>query len=194
MQRAPWWALLSSGSAPVLLIGGWFVAGLLQGTSYDPVTQTISLLAAEDAPGHWVMTGMLIALGACHLVTAWGLRAAALAGRVALSAGGVSVIVLAWCPAPSSGGSLQHGFVAAVAFALMAVWPLLAARGSGSAPWALRPATAVAASALMVIVAAWFLWELRDDGVDGVAERVLTFVQSLWPFVVVASCRNRLRV
>ncbi|UGQ11557.1 DUF998 domain-containing protein [Yinghuangia sp. ASG 101] len=191
MQRAPWWTLLSSGSAPVLLISGWAIAGLLQGPGYDPVTQTISLLAAEGAPGRWVLTATLFALGACHLVTAWGLRAAAFAGRLALSAGGMSVIALALIPAPSRGGSLGHGFVAGVAFVLMAAWPTLAAHRGEPAPWALRPALSIGASALMVVGAAWFLAALRYQGAPGAAERVLTFVQSLWPFVVAASCRRR---
>lgn len=139
-----------------------------------------------------MMTGTLFALGACHLVTAWGLHPAALAGRVALSAGGLSVMAIAVFPAPSSGGSLRHGAAATVAFALMAAWPLLAARRDGYGPWTLRPAWAAAASALMAVVAAWFLIEINDDGIDGAAERVLTFVQSLWPFVVAVSCRRPL--
>lgn len=191
MQRAPWWTLLSSGCAPVLLIGGWATAGLLQGPGYDPVTQTISLLAAEGAPGRWVLTATLFALGTCHLVTAWGLRAAAFAGRLALSGGGMSVIALALIPAPRSGGSLSHGFVAAVAFALMTVWPMLAAHRGDTTPWALRPALSIAASVLMVVVAAWFLLELRYQGAAGAAERVLTSVQSVWPFVVAIACRRR---
>jgi len=181
--------LLSSGCAPVLLVSGWTIAALLQGPGYDPVDQTISLLAADGASGRWVMTGALFALGACHLVTAWGLRAAAFAGRLVLACGGVSVIVLALSPAPSSGGSLLHGAVVGVAFALMAVWPVLAADRGRAAPWGLRPSLSIAVSALMGVGAAWFLIELHGHGAAGVAERVLTFAQSLWPFVVVASCR-----
>jgi hypothetical protein len=46
MSLIPWWALLSSGAAPVLLIGGWSAATVLQPTNYDPVTETISALAS----------------------------------------------------------------------------------------------------------------------------------------------------
>jgi hypothetical protein len=180
--------LLSSGCAPVLLIAGWTVAGLLEGPAYDPATQTISVLAADGSSGFWVMTGALLALGVCHLLTAWGLRAAALAGRVALAGGGVSALVVALFPAPSSGGSLRHGSVAVVGFTLLAVWPVLAADRGGAAPWGLRPAPAAVATALMGAGAAWFLIEMQGHGAIGVAERVVTSVQSLWPFVVVASC------
>lgn len=193
MSLVPRWALFSSGCAPVLLVAGWLTAASLEGPGYDPVTQTISVLAAYGASGSWMMTGALLALGVCHVLTAWGLRAAAAAGRVALAAGGVTAVVVALVPVPSSGGSLHHGSVAAVGFALLALWPPLAADGSGGAPWALRPAPAFAATAVMVAGAAWFLLEMNRQGVAGLAERVVTILQSLWPFVVVTSCLRHRR-
>jgi hypothetical protein len=135
-----------------------------------------------------MMTGALFALGICHLLTAWGLRAASLAGRVALGGGGVSALVVALLPAPSSGGSLRHGSAAAVGFALLAIWPVLATDRSEAAPWGLRPVPSLAATAVMGVGAAWFLIEMHRQGAAGVAERLVTSVQSLWPFVVVASC------
>ncbi|GAA3784900.1 DUF998 domain-containing protein [Streptomyces phyllanthi] len=180
--------MLSSGCAPVLLAAGWMIAGVLEGPAYDPATQTISVLAAVGASGFWVMTGALVALGVCHLLTAWGLRAAALAGRLALGGGGVAALVVALFPTESSGGSLPHGSVAAVGFALMALWPVLATVRGEAAPWGLRPVPALAGTALMSVTAAWFLIEAQTDGAIGVAERVVTSLQSLWPFVVVVSC------
>ncbi len=171
-----------------MLIGGWAIAALLEGPAYDPVTQTISVLAAYGAAGFWVMTGALAVLGVCHLLTAWGLRPAAIAGRVALGAGGVASLAVALLPPPSSGGSLRHGSAVAVGFALLAVWPVLAADRRGAAPWGLRPVPSLTATALMVVSAAWFMIEMHQDGADGVAERLVTALQSLWPFVVVASC------
>ncbi|WP_240134741.1 DUF998 domain-containing protein [Streptomyces sp. MUM 178J] len=188
MRSVPRWALLSSGCAPVLLIAGWIVAALLEGPAYDPVTQTISVLASYGAAGFWVMTAALFALGVCHLLTAWGLRAAAPAGRVALGGGGAAAIAVTLFPAPSSGGSLSHGAVAVVGFVFMAVWPVLAADWDGAAPWGLRPAPALAATAVMVVGAGWFLVEIHRQGAAGVAERLVTCVQSLWPLLVVTSC------
>jgi hypothetical protein len=92
MRLIPWWTLVSSGCAPVLLVGGWTIAELLQGPDYDPVTKTISVLGAYGAAGYWVITGSVIALGACHLATAYGLRVAATAGRLALAAGGLCAV------------------------------------------------------------------------------------------------------
>ncbi|MGW6967048.1 DUF998 domain-containing protein [Streptomyces zaomyceticus] len=191
MRSVPRWALLSSGCAPALLIGGWTIAALLEGPAYDPVTQTISVLAAYGASGSWVMTGAFLALGACHLLTAWGLRPAAPAGRVALAGGGVAALVVAVVPVPRSGGSLNHGAVAAVGFALLAVWPVLAAERGGAVPWGLRLAPSVLATLLMGLGALWFLVEMNRPGSAGVAgfvERLVTCVQSVWPLVVVASC------
>lgn len=171
-----------------MLIGGWTVAALLEGPAYDPATQTISVLAAYGAAGFWVMTAALAVLGVCHVLTALGLRPAALPGRVALGAGGVAALVVALLPPPSSGGSLRHGSAAAVGFALLAVWPVLAADRRDSAPWGLRLVPSLTATAVMVLGAAWFLVEMHQDGAAGVAERLVTALQSLWPFVVVASC------
>ncbi|MFD8646065.1 DUF998 domain-containing protein [Streptomyces zaomyceticus] len=191
MRSVPRWALLSSGCAPALLIGGWTIAALLEGPAYDPVTQTISVLAAYGAAGSWVMTGAFLALGVCHLLTAWGLRPAASAGRVALAGGGVAALVVAVVPVPRSGGSLNHGAVAAVGFALLAVWPVLAAERGGGVPWGLRLAPSVLATLLMGLGALWFLVEMNrpgSAGVAGVVERLVTCLQSVWPLVVVTSC------
>ncbi|MFJ2646242.1 DUF998 domain-containing protein [Streptomyces sp. NPDC087420] len=188
MRLAPWWALLSSGSAPLLLVGGWATAEVLQGPGYDPVTQTISILAAYGAPGYWVMNAMLVTLGTCYLATARGLRAARFPGRLALAGGGVAAIALTVFPAPVRGGNFGHGTVVTIGFALMAAWPVLAAHRTGTGPWALQLPASIVASALMVLGAAWFLVELQSGGAAGVAERVLTAAQALWPLLVVTSC------
>ncbi|MFF7791192.1 DUF998 domain-containing protein [Streptomyces sp. NPDC007991] len=188
MRSVSKWVLVSSACAPAALIIGWMVAAALQGPAYDPAAQTISVLAAPGGSGQWVMTGAFITLGACHLLTAWGLRPAATPGRLALAAGGVAALTVAMVPAPSSGGSLGHGSVAAVGFAVLAAWPVLAIRNGDSVPWALRPLPSLGATAVMAVGAAWFLVETQLHGVAGVAERAVTTLQSVWPFVVALSC------
>ncbi|MFH9267670.1 MULTISPECIES: DUF998 domain-containing protein [unclassified Streptomyces] len=191
MRSAPWWALVSSGCAPVFLVGAWMIAQLRQGPEYDPARQTLSVLASYGAAAYWLMTGMLLVLGTSYMVTAHALRAAAPAGRVALAGGGLSALALTLVPAPSSGGAWGHGAVSTVGLVLLAVWPPLAAvRGRGPVPWGLRLDVSLAASALMCASALWFLAELQGAGAPGVAERVVTFVQALWPFLVVVSCRR----
>ncbi|MEU8677626.1 DUF998 domain-containing protein [Streptomyces sp. NPDC048560] len=207
MRSVPRWVLFSSMCAPILLVCGWSVAAVLHGPAYDPASTTISILAANGADGYWIMTSALIALGVCHVVTACGLRPAAGAGRLALCGGGVSAMLLAVFPAPSSGGSLKHGAVVVVGFSLLALWPVLAVRRevlgrslatgrrpasapapAGSTPWALRRGPSLVATTLMWLGGAWFLLALLVHDTAGAAERVLTFAQSMWPLVVVLSC------
>lgn len=191
MRSALWWALVSSGCAPVLLVGSWTIAQLRQGPEYDPAGQTLSVLASYGAASYWLMTGMLLALGTCYVVTAHALRPAAPAGRVALAGGGLCALALTLVPAPSSGGALEHGAVSTMGLVLLAVWPPLAAvRDRRPVPWGLRLDVSLAASALMGASALWFLAELQSDGAPGVAERVVTSLQALWPFLVVVSCRR----
>ena len=194
MERVTWWAVLSSACAPLVLIAGSTTAAALQGPAYDPVRETISVLAADGPSGYWWLTATLIALGVCHVTTAFGLRAAAPAGRLALGAGGVSAFVLALFPAPRTGGSFSHGSVVTVGFSLLALWPILACSRSpgaprgGRAPWGLRPIPSFTVSGLIVLGAAWFLVALQLHGAPGIAERVLTAAQALWPVVVAVSC------
>jgi hypothetical protein len=72
-RPVPWWAIVSAALPPVLLTGGWLVAGALQRASYNPVRQTVSVLAGHAGTDRWVMTGALLQVGGCHLVTAAGL-------------------------------------------------------------------------------------------------------------------------
>ena len=74
-------AIVSSYLAPVLLIGGTFVAGALW-PGYDPVRQTISELAAGDAPTRVLMTVFFVLTGLCHLVTVTFARGIGIADHI----------------------------------------------------------------------------------------------------------------
>jgi hypothetical membrane protein len=125
----PWWARVSSLLAPVLLIGGWTLAAARQPAGFDSVQGTISALAALDASDRWVMTLAIAGTGACHLVTASGLRPAARPGRALLALGGAATLLVAAFPLPSGGGSsVPHGISAFVAFLMLSVWPFAAWR------------------------------------------------------------------
>lgn len=190
MRRAPWWVLLSAAGAPLLLVGASAIAQVLQGPTYNPAVETLSLLASYGARGYWLMTGILLVLGACYVATAHGLREAALPGRVALAGGGLAAMTLTLVPAPLTGGAMSHAVVAATGFVLLAVWPALAARRRIRAvPWGLRFKVSVVASALMGGCALWFVIELQNGATPGIPERVVTFVQAVWPLVVAVSCR-----
>jgi hypothetical membrane protein len=189
--RTPWWGLVSSAAAPVLLIGGWTVAAGRQRGGFDPVVETISALAAHGADDRWLMTTALAGLGACHLTTALALRAAAGPGRVLLAVGGVGTLLVAAFPLPAGGGgSAAHTAAAAVSFVALATWPLLAGRSSSEVA-ALRPAVSVAAGAVLLGLVGWFFVELvADTDRVGLSERVAAGAQSLWPLAAAWGARR----
>ena len=80
------WAVVPAALAPVLLTGGYLVAGALQPASYSPVRKTISVMAGQAGTDRWIMTGGIFLAGGCYLVTAAGLTGvrAAKAGHTAI--------------------------------------------------------------------------------------------------------------
>src|SRR6266704_2470897 len=187
----PWWGALSAAVAPVLLVSGWtFAAGRQRGT-YNAVADTVSALAAEGAADRWVMTLAFLVAGVFEVVTGLSLRPAAAAGRLILMAGRVAGVLVAASPEPAGGGgSVRHMSVAAVGLVALAAWPAAARRRGPSVPWGLRPAVSAGASALLLAVLLWFGAELLTSGGQaGLAERLLGGLQTLWPVLVILSCR-----
>jgi hypothetical membrane protein len=191
VRAVPWWGVISSAAAPVLLIGGWTVAAGLQPRSFNPVADTISALAAEDAADRWVMTFALLGLGACYVMTALALRAGAWPGRLVLAVGGAATILVAANPEPAGSGSLPHTVWAATAFIALAVWPAVSLGRGPSVPCGLRFAVCVcvSVSAMMLGLLVWFYAELATGGRHlGLAERVLAGVEAAWPLAVILTC------
>ena len=188
----PWWGAVCSAAAPVLLAAGSTIGGHLQPRPYNAMTSTVSALAALGAADRWVMTLAFAAAGACEIVTGLALRPAALAGRLILVTGGAAGLLVAASPEPAGGGgSLRHALTAAAGLAAMAAWPTAARQRGPSVPWGLRPRVSAAASALLFSVLLWFGAELIADGaLEGLAERVLGGTLTLWPLLVVLSCRR----
>jgi len=172
-------ALVSAPLAPIALIGGWTLAAALR-PGFDPVGETISELAAVDAPNRWIMTTGLALTGVAHVGTAWSLDEAAPWGRAALALGGVSAGLVAVFALPSP----AHAPVAAASFVLLAVWPAAAVVPSRRVGW-------VAAGTLSALLV-WFGLELGGPRV-GLSERVVAGAQSLWPLAAVAVTAARAR-
>jgi hypothetical membrane protein len=184
-RPVPGWALASATLAPVVLIGGWTVAASRQPGHFSPVHQTISALAAHGAKDRWIMTVGLAALGACHVVTALGLRPAVRTGRWLLAAGGVATVVVAAAPQPEHGSARLHAAAAGVGFVALSLWPWFA---SGSAGLPRR--WGVAASAVLLALLGWLAVELGDDDLVGLSERLLAGAQALVPLGVVLALRR----
>jgi hypothetical protein len=196
MPRVPWWGLVSSVTAPVLLIGGWTVAAGVQPVPFDAVVRTISELAALDTPHRWLMTSALVGVGLSHLATACALGSAAPAGRLVHGLGGLATLLVAAFPLPADGrSSLAHTAAAAVALVSLAVWPAFAwtrpqvPRRSLTA--LLGPQACTAATCTLFLTLAWFFAEQLWNGQRvGLAERVAAGGQAVWPLAVVLAVRR----
>ncbi|MEV4137071.1 DUF998 domain-containing protein [Dactylosporangium sp. NPDC049742] len=174
-----WSAVVSSATAPVLLIGGWTVAAALQ-PSFDPFRGTISALAGLGATHRWVMTVALLGVGICHVVTAHGLRCVATQARVMLAAGGAATVLVAAFPLPSTGSSGAHQAAATIAFACLAIWPALS-----------RVPLARVATGVLVPLVVLFSIALATGVLVGLAERLAAGAQALWPLAAVLLLRRR---
>jgi hypothetical membrane protein len=187
-RGATWWALVSSALAPVVLIGGWLLAAQRQPAAYDATRDTISALAARGASDRWIMTTGLAVLGACHVVTALGLRAAQLTGRAVLAVGGIAIVVVAAAPQPEHGSSRVHEVAALIAFVLLSVWAAAASKADGGGPLAGRAGSV--ATGILLALLLWFGVATADDSLVGVSERALAGAQAIWPLVVVLAVRT----
>jgi hypothetical membrane protein len=192
-ERVPWWGLVSSAAAPVLLIGGWTVAARLQPDAFDSTSDTISALAGLGAQDRWVMSSALAGVGLCHIVTALALRPLPRPGRMLLGAAGVGTLLVAALPLPDSdAGSVPHTVAAGVSFAALSAWPALSWRRGARTPAPVRPGVALGAATVLLGLLGWLVVELAaDDGRVGLAERVAAGAQALWPLAVVVASRRR---
>ena len=195
MRAVPWWGVVSSAAAPLLMAGGWTVAAGLQPQPYNAVAGTVSALAAPGATDRWVMSLAFVVVGVCDVVTGLALRPARTPGRVILIAGGVAGLLIAANPErPGTNFPLPHIIWAAAGGAALAAWSAGAWRRGPGVPWGLRPAVSAGAVVVLLVLLAWFGVELLSAGGQaGLAERIFGAAQALWPLAVVASCRQAVR-
>ena len=194
MWRVPWWGVVSSAAAPVLMVGGWTVAASLQ-PRFDPVSDTVSALAAPGATDRWVMTLTFVAVGVCYVLTALAMRPAGTAGRLMLITGAVAGMLVAANP-ERAGDAYPWGHIIWASIGLVGVtaWPAGAWRRGTAVPWALRPAVAAAAVVVLLAPVMWFGAELiTGSGQAGLAERTAGIAQACWPLAVVLSCCRPVR-
>jgi hypothetical protein len=183
-QTVPRWAIVSAGLTPILLTGGWLVAGALQPVSYNPIRETVSVLAGHAGTDRWVMTGALLLVGGCHLVTAAGLGAVRVQARVLLILAGLSSIGIAASPEPVVGSTPQHLAWTSFGAVIISVWPAFAARPGSPQPLILSRRGSAAVTAVFLTLLCWLVIETQGGSYLGMAERLVSSVQTSWPFVV----------
>src|SRR5487761_564257 len=184
------WAVVSAALSPVMLVGGYLVAGALQPASYTPVRETVSVLAGHGGTDRWIMAGALFLVGGCYLVTAAGMTGLRVPARILLVVAGLSSIGIATSPEPVRGSSPQHLAWVAVGAVTIAVWPVFAARGTTSRPVILNRCGASVVTAVFIGLLGWLVAETQGGSVLGLAERLTSSVQVTWPFVVAVMLRR----
>jgi hypothetical protein len=183
-RAVPLWAIASAGLTPVLLTAGWLVAGTLQPASYDPVRDTVSVMAGHGGTDRWVMTGALLVVGGFHMVTAAGLGAIRGSARVLLILAGLSSLGIAACPEPVVGSTPQHLAWTSFGAVIITVWPAFAARPGSPHPLILSRPGAAVVTVIFLALLCWLVIETQGGSYLGMAERLTSSVQTSWPFVV----------
>jgi hypothetical protein len=138
------------------------------------------------------MTGALLAVGVCHILTAWSLRPAATRGRLVLAGGGVATVLVALLPLPGDGGGLDRARPGRDRVVDDARGMAGVREAAGTVPRVLRPAVCIGVTALLLGALGWFFLEvLTDGGRLGLSERIAAGMQALWPLAVVVGTRLR---
>jgi hypothetical protein len=187
------WAIVSAALSPVLLTGGYLLAGALQPASYNPMRETISAMAGQAGTDRWIMTGGIFLVAGCYLVTAAGLTGARASARALLIVAGMAGIGIAASPEPASGATPRHLAWTALAAITTALWPAFAARRTSPRPLILTGYGSAAVTAVFVALLGWLFIETRDGSVLGLAERLTSSIQACWPFIIAVTLRRTRR-
>ena len=190
----PGWAVAAALLAPVVLVGGWLIAGALQPDDYSPMRETISALAGDTGTDRWVMTAALLVVGGCQIATGAGLTAVRLPARLLLILTGLSTLGIAATPEPSTGPTARHLAFAASCVITTAVWPVLVARRGPAQSWIVSVYGCATATALFAGLSLWLLVAAQTGSADlGMVERLTSGVQGVFPLVVALGLRQRAR-
>ena len=179
-------AFVAAIIGPIQSVSGWLIAGSLW-VGYDPISKTISDLAAPESPVNAIMSSFFVLGGVLTLIASVYARTLAMPGRVALFLSALCTFGLTIFPTPLVGYSIMHRVFAISSFVLSAGWPLFAMRKRKDAPWIIRPLASITATALQAALALWFLSTWTDPNATdvGLWERVVAVSQSLYISIVV---------
>jgi hypothetical protein len=180
---------MSAILSPLVLTVGWLVAGRLQPPSYNPIRQTVSVMAGHDGTDRWVMTAALLAVGACYVITAAGLRAVGWWARLMLIVAGACSFGIAASPEPAGGPSAVHLTFTGVGAVMIATWPAVAAWGGPRRHFLLTARGCAIVTASFLAMLAWTVVETHGGPDLGLAERLTASVQTTWPFIVAVLLR-----
>ena len=187
MRTIAWPALVSTLIPPVVVTGTWLIA---QSTwdQYNWMEQPISDLAADDAPTQlWVSIAFLIG-GTANIITGIYARSFNMAARIAFVLNGLFTYGLTYFTTPDQvSSSEEHRIFAVSAFAISAIWPVLATRFDKRYSILIRPPGTLSATAVLLTITAGLLFAWIQDDASGIGlyQRVVGIMQGLWPLIVV---------
>jgi hypothetical membrane protein len=187
------WAIVSAALAPVLLTGGYLLAGALQPTSYNPMRETISAMAGQAGTDRWIMTGGIVLVAGCYLVTAAGLTGIRASARALLIVAGLAGIGIAASPEPVRGATPRHLAWTVLGAITTALWPAFAAPRTSPRPLILSGYGSAAVTAVFAALLGWLFIETRNGNVLGLAERLTSSIQTCWPFIIAVTLRRTRR-
>ncbi len=190
-RPVPGWVLVTAGLSPLLVIAAWLAAGAVQPAPYSPIRDTVSALAGQGSTHPWIVTSALFAVGGCYLATAAGLSGLRVAARILLAVAGLCSIGIAASPEPVLGSTPQHLAWTALGAATITVWPAFTVRRGAGQPLVLTPHGGAAVTVVFIALLGWLLVETRDGALLGLSERVMSAVQTTWPFIVALAVRQR---
>lgn len=190
MRLIAWPALISGSIPPIVITMTWLIA---QSTwpEYDWMEQPISDLAADDAPTQVYVTIAFVVAGTANIVTAFFARSFAPAARIAFVLNGLFTFGLAYFTTPSqTSSSEEHRIFAVSAFAISAVWPLLATRINKNYSILIRLPGTLTASIVLTTVTTILLviWVDSDASGIGVLQRLVGMAQGIYPAFVIWWC------
>ena len=187
MRKIAWPALVSTLIPPVVVTGTWLIA---QSTwdQYNWMEQPISDLAADDAPTQlWVSIAFLIG-GTANIVTGVYARSFNMAARIAFVLNGIFTYGLTYFTTPTqTTSSEEHRLFAVSAFAISAIWPILATRFDRRYSILIRPPGTIAATVVLLLMTTGLLFVWISDDAQGIGlyQRIVGISQGLWPLIVV---------
>lgn len=190
MQRIHWPAIVAAILGPIQVVVGFNLAQALW-PEFDPVTKTISDLAADDSPVQVLMTSFFYFGATLSFVVAIWARSFSVPGRIVIALAGFATYGLAFFTTPSQDSySVAHRIFAIMSFVLSAAWPLFAMRFDKRYPWILRPAGAILGTALLTASALIFLasWTDPASTMTGFWERVIAVSQTWYMALVIWIC------
>jgi hypothetical membrane protein len=189
----PWWTVVSAGLSPILVTAGWLIADAVQPAAYDPIRSTVSVMAGYAGTDRWIMTGALLLVGGCQLVTAAGLAGVRARARILLAVAGLCSIGIAVSPEPVRGSTPQHVAWTALGAVAIAVWPAFVARRAGPRPPILGGYVCAVVTAVFLVLLGWLVIETQGGADLGLAERLSVSTETCWPFVVAVVLRQATR-